>query len=112
MGAGFKRWAFATAAGRRGSAAIISPVVTTPAPKHATTFDDIRRLVFVQLPAYVPAIPSGSVPCGFSNGDANTKPLPIGVQVVGGQFREDVVLALMLALEREFGGWKPPPQLA
>ena len=88
--------------------AIISPVTATPAPLHATTFDDIRRLVFVQLPAYVPAIPSGSVPGGFSKGDANQNPLPIGVQVVGRQFREDTVLALMSELEKSLGGWVPP----
>ena len=61
--------------------AIISPVTATPAPSHATTFEDIRRLIFVQLPAYLPAIPSGSVPCGFSDATNETKPLPIGVQV-------------------------------
>jgi Asp-tRNA(Asn)/Glu-tRNA(Gln) amidotransferase A subunit family amidase len=88
--------------------AIISPVTATPAPLHATTFDDIRRLVFVQLPAYVPAIPSGSVPCGFSKGDKNQNPLPIGIQVVGRRFREDTVLALMSALEKSLGGWVPP----
>jgi Asp-tRNA(Asn)/Glu-tRNA(Gln) amidotransferase A subunit family amidase len=87
---------------------VISPVIATPAPKHATTLRNPRALSFVQLPAYVPAIPSGSVPCGFSKGDANSKRLPIGVQVVGRQFREDTVLAVMHALEREFGGWMAP----
>ncbi len=91
--------------------AIISPVTATPAPRHATTFEDIRRLVFVQLPAYLPAIPSGSVPCGMSDAAGDLNPLPIGVQVIGRQFREDTVLAVMQALEDEFGGWQPPPAL-
>ena len=91
--------------------AIISPVTATPAPRHATTFEDIRRLVFVQLPAYLPAIPSGSVPCGMSDAAGDLNPLPIGVQVIARQFREDTVLAVMQALEDEFGGWQPPPAL-
>jgi len=89
--------------------AVISPVTATPAVKHATTFDDIHRLVFVQLPAYVPAIPAGTVRCGVSKGSKNTKPLPIGVQVIGRQYREDMVLALMGVLEQERGGWRRPP---
>jgi len=88
--------------------ALISPVTATPAPKHTTTFHDIWQLVFVQFPAYIPAIPAGSVPCGFSNGDKDNNPLPIGVQVIGRQFREDTFLAIMSRLEREFGGWKSP----
>ncbi|TWU33226.1 amidase [Novipirellula artificiosorum] len=91
--------------------AILSPVTATPAPKHATTFTDIRRLIFVQLPAYLPAIPSGSVPCGFSDRTDKSQPLPIGVQVIARQFREDVVLAFMKALEDDLGGWQPPPIL-
>ena len=88
---------------------MISSVTATPAPLHATTFDDIRRLVFVQLPSYVPAIPSGSVPCGFSQRNGENH-LPIGIMVTGRQFREDTVLAVMKILERELNGWVPPWQ--
>lgn len=35
--------------------------------------------------------------------------MPIGVQVLAAPWREDIALAVAAALERAFGGWKPPP---
>jgi Asp-tRNA(Asn)/Glu-tRNA(Gln) amidotransferase A subunit family amidase len=35
--------------------------------------------------------------------------LPIGVQIVGQPWQEEVVLAVAAALERESGGWREPP---
>lgn len=35
--------------------------------------------------------------------------LPIGVQVVGQPWRDEVVLAVMGWLEGRFGGWQAPP---
>jgi amidase len=35
--------------------------------------------------------------------------LPIGVQIVAGPWREDVVLAIAQCLETALGGWRPPP---
>ena len=37
--------------------------------------------------------------------------LPIGVQIAAAPWREDLVLAVALLLEREFGGWQPAPCL-
>ena len=46
--------------------------------------------------------PVAVVRCGRS-----PEGLPIGVQVVGRPWTEDVVLAVAKHLEREFGGWQP-----
>ena len=34
--------------------------------------------------------------------------LPIGVQIIGRPWREDVVLAVAQWVEDTFGGWQPP----
>jgi len=34
--------------------------------------------------------------------------LPIGVQIVGSPWREDIVLAVAAVVEKKFGGWRPP----
>ncbi|HEV3365785.1 MAG TPA: amidase [Acidimicrobiia bacterium] len=49
-------------------------------------------------------LPAVAVPCGRS-----AENLPVAVQVVAGPFQEHVVLAAARLLEREFGGWQPPP---
>ena len=35
--------------------------------------------------------------------------LPIGVQIIGPPWKEDVVLAAAQHLQQAFGGWQPPP---
>jgi amidase len=48
--------------------------------------------------------PAAVVRCGTS-----PEGLPIGVQVIGQPWREDVVLAVSGQLEGETGGWQKPP---
>jgi len=38
--------------------------------------------------------------------------MPIGVQIVGRPFRDDVVLAVAAFLEQQLGGWQPPAALS
>ena len=47
--------------------------------------------------------PAAVVRCGTSDDG-----MPIGVQVVGRPWREDVCLAIAKQLETIFGGWKKP----
>lgn len=47
--------------------------------------------------------PAAVVRCGTS-----PEGLPIGIQIVGRPWREDIVLAVAKELESQFGGWKPP----
>lgn len=48
-------------------------------------------------------------PAAVVRAGASPEGLPIGVQVVGQPWREDVVLAVCLLLEATTGGWQPPP---
>ena len=47
----------------------------------------------------IAGVPAVSVPCGF---DASG--LPVGMQLIGGHFREDVILNAALAFERGSSG--------
>jgi len=49
--------------------------------------------------------PAGVVRAGTSSADPG---LPLGIQVVGQPWRDDVVLAVMAYIEKQTGGWKAP----
>jgi len=49
--------------------------------------------------------PAGVVRAGTSKADPG---LPLGIQVVGQPWRDDVVLAAMAYIEKQTGGWQPP----
>jgi len=86
--------------------AIICPVCTHPAVKHGTIWDHAFKgaVVFTELFSLVGSLPKGVVRCGTS-----PEGLPIGVQVVGAPWRDDIVLEVLSFLEGEFGGWQAPP---
>jgi amidase len=50
--------------------------------------------------------PAGVVRAGTSTEEPG---LPLGIQVVGQPWRDDVVLAAMAHIEKQTGGWKMPP---
>ncbi|MEM8645768.1 MAG: amidase [Pseudomonadota bacterium] len=83
--------------------AIICPVVPWPAlPHDATVRDDFDN--WSNLGAYnLTGWPGAVVRAGTS-----AEGLPIGVQIVGKPWREDVVLALAAHVERELGGYRRP----
>ena len=87
---------------------VVCPVVAGPAPRHGEPPGPVaangdRYAAFNYVHTYALAgMPAASVPAGTENG------LPIGVQVVGAPWREDVVLATAKALESAMqsqGGW-------
>jgi amidase len=80
---------------------IVCPVCAHPAAPHGT----FERITSSYVKPYnLTGWPAGSVPGGIS-----PQGLPIGVQVVGRPWREDVVLAVMQCLETALGGWQRPP---
>jgi amidase len=83
----------------------LCPVCAIPAMPHGTSWNQIDVFGFTLATSMIPKVPAGSVRCGWSEEN-----LPIGVQVVSKPYREDIVLAVMEALECEFGGWKQPPE--
>ena len=82
---------------------ILCPVAALPAILHDTYREIFPLGAFSYCQAYnVTGWPAGTVRCA-----ASPEGLPIGVQVVGRPWREDVVLACLQQLEHGLGGWKP-----
>lgn len=81
---------------------ILSPVCSSPAFLHHTTWNEIYAFNYTFAVSMLPGVPAGTVRCGTS-----PEGLPIGVQVIGKPYREDIVLAAMKCLEQsEHGGWR------
>ncbi len=92
---------------------ILSPVSPTPAFKVGAHTDDpvAMYLEDVFLDGQVMAgIPALSVPCGFSTPTADSPALPIGLQVMAAQWREETALQAAYAYEQatQWHTKKPP----
>ncbi len=100
---------------------IIAPTVPVPAPTIEECTKgylerDGRRiplldkrgnyLMLSTIPFNVTGLPSMNVPCGFS-----ALGLPIGMQIVGGLFREETVIQVAHSYERKAGWYKRRPPL-
>ena len=97
--------------------AVICPIMPTPAYPHDHSDDQETRRIKIDGKDYVypdqlawpgiatlPGLPSTAVPTGFSPDG-----LPVGVQIVGPWLEDRTTLKLAELIEREFGGFKPPP---
>jgi amidase len=97
--------------------AVICPIMPTPAFAHDRSGDpDTRRLLVdgTEMPyadqlvwagiATAPGLPATAIPIGLS-----PEGLPIGVQIIGPWLEDRTPLALAALIEREFGGFTPPP---
>jgi amidase len=97
--------------------AVICPVMPTPAYPHDHSADQETRRINIDGKDYVypdqlawpgiatlPGLPATAIPTGLSpNG------LPVGVQIVGPWLEDRTPLKLAELIEREFGGFVPPP---
>ena len=84
--------------------AILCPPAALPAIPHDTWRDEENKGAFSYTSVYnTTGWPGVVVRAGTS-----PEGLPIGVQVVGRPWREDVCLALAAVLEPALGGWQPP----
>lgn len=84
--------------------AILCPTAAITACAHGETWTDENRSAFTYTGAYNLTGWPGAVVRGGTSADG----LPIGVQTVGGPWREDVALALASRLESALGGWQQP----
>ena len=87
--------------------AIVSATSPTVAfPLGAKTQDPLAMYLndVLTIPADLAGVPAISVPCGFSEG------LPVGLQVIGPAFREDVMFRVAAAYEAatSWGAQRPP----
>jgi amidase len=97
--------------------AVICPIMPTPAYPHDHSQDQETRRIDIDGKAYVypdqlawpgiatlPGLPSTAIPLGLS-----PEGLPVGVQIVGPWLEDRTPLKLAELIEREFGGFVPPP---
>jgi amidase len=97
--------------------AVICPIMPTPAYPHDHSPDQELRRIDIDGKDYVyvdqlswpgvatlPGLPATAVPLGLSRDG-----LPIGVQIVGPWLEDRTTLKLAELIEREFGGFVPPP---
>ena len=97
--------------------AVICPVMPTPAYPHDHSPDQEQRRITDRRQgarlsdqlawpgiATLPGLPSTAIPTGFAPDG-----LPVGVQIVGPWLEDRTTLKLAELIEREFGGFKPPP---
>jgi amidase len=97
--------------------AVICPVMPTPAYPHDHSAEQEARRIPIdgkdhvypdQLAwpgiATLPGLPATAIPIGFSPDG-----LPLGVQIVGPWLEDRTPLRLAELIEREFGGFVPPP---
>lgn len=97
--------------------AVICPIMPTPAYKHDHSPEQESRRIHIDGEAYVypdqlswpgiatlPGLPATAIPTGFSPDG-----LPVGVQIVGPWLEDRTTIKLAELIEREFGGFKPPP---
>jgi Asp-tRNA(Asn)/Glu-tRNA(Gln) amidotransferase A subunit family amidase len=90
---------------------LIGPVASIPAFRHGerswtvdgTTVGYLDAMSYTQW-FNILGNPAAVVPVGRS-----PEGLPIGVQVIGRPFEEEIVLAVAAAIERGCGGFTPPP---
>jgi amidase len=97
--------------------AVICPVMPTPAYPHDHSEDQEKRRINIDGKDYgypdqlawpgiatLPGLPATAIPIGLS-----AEGLPIGVQIVGPGLEDRTPLKLAELIEREFGGFVPPP---
>ena len=97
--------------------AVICPVMPTPAYPHDHAPDQETRHIDIDGKEYpypdqmawpgiatLPGLPATAIPTGLSPDG-----LPLGVQIVGPWLEDRTPLKLAELIEREFGGFVPPP---
>jgi len=89
---------------------LLSPVSSAPAFRHGEGNynpgsgyrDTMRFSQWLNLTGF----PGATLPVSLSK-----EGLPIGVQIIGRPFEEELVLSVAEALEQSRGPWQPPPPL-
>ena len=90
---------------------LICPVASVPAFRHGERRWTIegREVGYLDAMSYTQWLNALGHPAVVLPVGTSPEGLPIGVQVVGRPFEEELVLAVAAAIERETGGYRPPP---
>jgi len=86
-----------------GDGIMLYPSYVSPAPRHYAPLFRPFSFVYTAI-VNVMQLPATQVPLGLGR-----RGLPLGVQVVAGPARDHVSVAVAQFVERELGGWIPPP---
>jgi aspartyl-tRNA(Asn)/glutamyl-tRNA(Gln) amidotransferase subunit A len=89
--------------------ALLAPVAPIPAFKIGEKTDDPLQMYLSDmftLPASLAGIPGISVPCGFSSDK-----LPVGLQILGPHFREELLLRIAYQFEQATPHLRAKPEL-
>jgi amidase len=92
---------------------IIAPVGAMPAYPHGThkvTVSD-RSMSTFRAFSYCQTFNVFDLPVVVVNAGRSAAGLPIGIQIIGRPFGEEMVLAGAAIIEEALGGWQPPPAL-
>lgn len=87
-----------------GDGVMLFPSYPESAPRHYHPMRSPFRFVYTGI-VNVMQLPATQVPAGLGSAG-----LPLGVQVIAGPARDHVSIAVAELLERELGGWVPPPR--
>ena len=98
---------------------VLCPPMPTAAPPHdhspmaqrrieidGRQYSFFDQLVWPEI-ATTPGLPATAAPIGFSDSG-----LPLGVQIIGPYLEDRTPIAFAALIEREFGGFVPPPGYA
>src|SRR5690606_1999433 len=88
---------------------LVTPVAPSPAFKIGEKANDPLSMYLADvftLPSSCAGVPALSVPCGFAAGN-----LPVGLQLIGPQFSEELLLKVGAAYEQSTEWHKQRPSL-
>ena len=93
---------------------IVAPVGATPAYEHGTHKLTVgeRNLSTFRAFSYSQTFNVFDLPVVVVPAERSLEGLPLGVQIIGGPFAEDTVLAAAAIIEEALGGWQMPPPLS
>jgi len=94
---------------------VLCPAMSTPAFRHNEELAEQRTIMIdqkpypyfdqVAWPSTAPGLPATVAPIGFDDDGQ-----PIGVQIIGPMFGDRTTIRMACLMEREFGGFIPPPR--
>jgi fatty acid amide hydrolase 2 len=82
---------------------MLYPSHAIPAPRHYVPLGRPFNFVYTAI-INVLQLPATQVPLGLGS-----EGVPLGVQVIAAPAHDHLTIAVAQQLEREFGGWIPPP---
>jgi amidase len=88
--------------------AIICPAWPRTAYRHGESWEHENGRENIEEMVYTACYNAARVPAAVVRGGTSSTGLPIGVQIVAGPWREEIVLAVAEVLEHELGGWQAP----